>query len=48
MVTKHFDLLDANARDLFVASMRWAENHWDDNVSLLWDSSDAKLATLHH
>ena len=46
--TKHFESLDANARDLFDASMRWMENHWDDAAGLLWNSGDAKLTTPHH
>lgn len=48
MVTNHFDLLDANARDLFGASMRWAENHWDEAADLLWASNDASLQPRHH
>ena len=46
--TKHSESLDANARDLFGASMRWMENHWDDAAGLLWDSGDSKSATRHH
>ena len=48
MLTKHFDRLDANDRDLFVASMRWAENHWDEAMDLLWASNDARLVARHH
>lgn len=48
MVTKQFDLLDENARDLFSASMRWEERFWDDAFGLLWDAGDAHLPTPHH
>ncbi len=40
-MAKHRDSLDANARDLFDASMRWMENRWDDAEGLLWESGDA-------
>ncbi|MBI4790505.1 MAG: hypothetical protein HY782_26040 [Chloroflexi bacterium] len=42
------DGLDANARDLFTASMRWASNLWDEQARLLWNAGDAKLTTPHH
>ena len=48
MGTRNYLSLDENARDLFVASMRWAENHWDDTAGLLGDSGDAKLDARHH
>jgi len=48
MVTRQFDLLDANTRDLFAASMRWMEDHWDESANLLWNTDDAKLTTPHH
>ncbi len=48
MGTRDYLSLDENARDLFAASMRWAENHWDDAAGLVWDSGDATLATRHH
>lgn len=48
MVTKHCNWLDANARDLFTASMRWADNLWDDAFGLLWNAGDAKLSSPHH
>jgi hypothetical protein len=48
MVTRHFNLLDANARDLFTASMHWADKLWDDATSLLWNAGDAKLSSPHH
>lgn len=48
MVTRHFHSLDANARDLFTASMRWADNWWDDAFGLVWNAGDAKLSSPHH
>ncbi len=48
MVTPHFDALDENARDLFDASMRWMEQHWDEAAGLLWGEGDARLATPFH
>ncbi|MBI5032911.1 MAG: hypothetical protein HZB51_20515 [Chloroflexi bacterium] len=48
MVTKHYDLLDANARDLFIASMRWAEDQWDQTMGLLWNANNSKTATSIH
>ena len=48
MMTRDFNSLDANARDLFLAAMRWADNLWDDATGLLWNSGDAKLTTPHH
>ena len=47
-VAKHFESLDASARDLFDASMRWMEKHWDEVAGLLWDSGDSKFAAPHH
>ncbi|MEW5718242.1 MAG: hypothetical protein AB1817_06440 [Chloroflexota bacterium] len=47
-MAKHLDSLDANARDLFNASMRWMESRWDDAAGLLWESGDSKRATPHH
>lgn len=43
MVTTRFDQLD-----VFDASMRWADRLWDETPGLLWNTGDAKLATLHH
>lgn len=48
MVTRRLAKLDANARDLFAASMRWMESHWDGETGLLWDSGDARLSIPHH
>ncbi|MBI5302670.1 MAG: hypothetical protein HY868_11075 [Chloroflexi bacterium] len=45
---KHFDLLDANARDLFVAAMRWMESHWDEAAGLLGNPGDDDHATPYH
>ncbi len=48
MVTRRLANLDANARDLFAASMRWMERHWDEESGLLWDTGDARLTIPHH
>lgn len=48
MITHHFNLLDDNTRDLFLAAMRWMEHHWDEAASLLWSENDTKLAAPHH
>src|SRR5262245_20593715 len=48
MVTRSSASLDANARDLFDASMRWMEAYWDEAAGLLRGSGDAKLTTAHH
>lgn len=48
MVNGRSDRLDANARDLFAACMRWADSSWDEAMGLLWDAGDAKLAAPHH
>lgn len=48
MISKRYESLDANARDLFAASMRWMENHWDETAGLLWDSGDTGRTTPHH
>jgi hypothetical protein len=48
MVTLHSARLDANARDLFTASMRWADKLWDETAGLLWNAGDAKLTAPHH
>jgi hypothetical protein len=42
MPAKHTTALDGNARDLFEASMRWAEPWWDEAFGLLHDSGDTK------
>jgi hypothetical protein len=47
-MNRNCDSLDANARDLFDASMRWMENRWDAAAGLLWDSDQAKLTAPHH
>ena len=47
-MAKHFESLDANARELFVASMRWMENYWDEAAGLLWASGDTHLVNTHH
>ena len=46
-VAKHFESLDANARDLFVASMQWMENCWDEAAALL-SGSEGKGAARQH
>ncbi len=48
MMTHHSNSLDANARELFTASLRWADNLWDDATGLMWDAGDAPHATPHH
>lgn len=48
MEKRNYLSLDENARDLFGACLRWAENHWDDAASLLWVSGDARLAPHRH
>jgi hypothetical protein len=48
MVTKHFETLDSNARDLFVVAMQWMEERWDEAVGLLWESEDARFLPPHH
>lgn len=48
MVTTRFGGLDANARDLFAASMQWMERHWDAAIGLLWGVGDAPLALPRH
>src|SRR5436309_935656 len=40
--------LDANARDLFAASMRWMEPFWDESAGLLRDAGDTKLTAPGH
>jgi hypothetical protein len=42
MIYRHFDQLDNNARDLFIASMRWMEEHWDASANLLWSDDDPR------
>ena len=48
MVASRSASLDANARDLFDASMRWMEDCWDEAAGLLLGTGDAKLTTPHH
>jgi hypothetical protein len=48
MVTRYSDSLNASARDLFVASMRWADGMWDEATSLIWDAGDSHLTTARH
>ena len=48
MLNRDYDSLDANARDLFTASLRWMENRWDDAAGLLRDSDESKFAAPHH
>jgi hypothetical protein len=48
MIKKYYAMLDANARDLFDASMRWADKIWDEDAGLLWDYGDSHLTTPRH
>jgi hypothetical protein len=48
MTTKDAAALDANARDLFDASMRWMEPWWDESAALLRDSGDTKARGPAH
>ena len=48
MVTRASNQLDANARELFGAAMRWMEERWDAPAGLLWDAGDGHLTTPHH
>ncbi len=48
MVNRDYDTLDANARDLFDASLSWMESRWDEAAGLLWDSDESKLTSPHH
>ena len=48
MVNKYYAMLDANARDLFDASIRWADKIWDKDAGLIWDRGDSHLATPRH
>ena len=48
MVTQYRAALDANALDLFDASMRWAEPWWDEDFGLLRDSGDTKAKGPAH
>src|SRR3972149_2974568 len=48
MVAKHFESLDANVQDLFVASMRWMESNWDEAAGVLWGAEGAQLLPPHH
>jgi len=42
-VQKKFESLEANARELFVVSMRWMDDDWDEAAGLLWASGDTHL-----
>ena len=48
MLNRDYDSLDANARDLFSASLRWMEERWDESAGLLLGSGDTKLARPYH
>ncbi len=49
MVTRHFEALDANARELFEIAMHWMEGCWDEGFGLLWArGDDASQFPPHH
>jgi len=48
MVTKHSEVLDSHARDLFDVAMQRMEGHWDEAMGLLWGSEDARHLPPHH
>jgi hypothetical protein len=48
VVTKHFESLSADAQDLFIASMQWMEQYWDEAAGLLWNIKDTPFASKPH